>query len=61
MGMDSLMRVRLKRRFEAGTGLRPGTLDDSPISTDFGAWPDLDEEKLFPTKSPIERPVADGQ
>ena len=48
MGMDSLMSVRLKRRLEAGTGLRlPGTL--TLTYPTISALARYLEEKLFPT------------
>jgi acyl carrier protein len=47
LGMDSLMSVRLKRRLEAGTGLRlPGTVTLTYPS--IGALADYLERKLFP-------------
>jgi acyl carrier protein len=47
LGMDSLMSVRLKRRLEAGTGLRlPGTVTLTYPS--IGALADYLETKLFP-------------
>jgi NAD(P)-dependent dehydrogenase (short-subunit alcohol dehydrogenase family) len=51
MGMDSLMSVRLKRRFEAGSGLRlPGTLTLTyPTVLALAAYL---EEKLFPDVEP---------
>jgi acyl transferase domain-containing protein/acyl carrier protein len=50
MGMDSLMSVRLKRRLEAGTGLRlPGTLTLTyPTISTLARYL---EEKLFPAKT----------
>jgi acyl carrier protein len=49
MGMDSLMSVRLKRRLEAGTGLRlPGTL--TLTYPTIAALAQYLDEKLFPTK-----------
>jgi acyl carrier protein len=50
MGMDSLMSVRLKRRLEAGTGLRlPGTL--TLTYPTIAALAEYLDEKLFPTTS----------
>jgi acyl carrier protein len=50
MGMDSLMSVRLKRRLEAGTGLRlPGTL--TLTYPTISALAEYLDEKLFPTKA----------
>ena len=49
MGMDSLMSVRLKRRLEAGTGLRlPGTLTLTYPS--ISALAQYLEERLFPSE-----------
>jgi acyl carrier protein len=49
MGMDSLMSVRLKRRLEAGTGLRlPGTL--TLTFPTIAALAQYLEEKLFPAE-----------
>jgi hypothetical protein len=48
--MDSLMSVRLKRRLEAGTGLRlPGTL--TLTYPTIAALAQYLDEKLFPTKA----------